>query len=550
MSINMVRNATNKTQFNRQPNAGYIAKSTLATLLIGALFGAVLATLLSPSSGSAEQKMAADDQPLYWVAPMDPNFRRDEPGKSPMGMDLIPVYPEDANASSEAGRIYIAPNVVNNLGVRTAGVTLKSMQTPITTLGYVQYDQDQMRHIHTRVDGWLEKLYVKAAGDPVKQGEPLYQLYSPQLVNAQEELVVALKRNNTLLIDAAKRRLKALHLSASFIERLVQTKQVQQSVTFYSPKSGVVAGLKVREGFYVNPANTLMSIAQIDQVWVEAEVFENDVAQVQPGLPVVMALDAFAGQKWHGVVDYVYPTLTEKTRTLRARLKFDNPDHKLKPNMFAQVTIMPKAKEAKLVVPREAVIRTGTQDRVVLAFDNGQFKSVAVTLGQVSADEVEIVSGVLVGDTVVTSAQFLIDSESSKTSDFLRMEAISEYQSARVSGVVNGIDATTRLINISRGPIEKWGRAAATMDFVLSPRLDMTQLQVGTSIEFTFEVQEELVIVDLELVELTPVASTEPLPSSEQSGNKKEGKEQGDLKQDDQKRGDNEQGHHPMSHKH
>lgn len=499
MPTHLLRNKSKTTQFKQQTNAGYINKGTLVTALIGAIVGAVLATLLLQASSSKEEQSVVADQPLYWVAPMDPNFRRDGPGKSPMGMDLIPVYQEDTNANAEQGRIYIAPNVVNNLGVRTAAVVRKSMQTPITTLGYVQYDQDQMRHIHTRVDGWLEKLYVKAAGDPVKQGEPLYKLYSPQLVNAQEELVVALKRNNTPLIEAAKHRLKALHLSEPFIERLVSTQKVQQSVTFYSPKSGVVAGLKVREGFYVNPANTLMSIAEINQVWVEAEVFENDVARVQPGLAVVMELDAFAGQQWQGVVDYVYPTLTEKTRTLRARLKFDNPDKKLKPNMFAQVTIMPKAKEARLVVPREAVIRTGTQDRVVLAFDNGEFKSVAVTLGQVSAEEVEIVSGLLQGDTVVTSAQFLIDSESSKTSDFTRMKAMSEYQSARVNGVVNGIDASNRVINISRGPIEKWGRAAATMDFVLAPRLDINQLMVGTIIEFTFEVQDELVIVELEL---------------------------------------------------
>ena len=173
-------------------------------------------------------------------------------------------------------------------------------------MGYVQYDEDKLIHIHPRVDGWIEKLYVKAEGDPVEKGQPLYSLYSPQLVNAQEELLIALKRNNGSLVTAAKDRLKALQLSAGLIKELEQTKKVQQTITFYSPQAGVVDGLKIREGFYVKPGDTLLSIGKLDQVWVEAEVFERDAALIKEGLPVSMTLDYLPGEDWTGVVDYVY----------------------------------------------------------------------------------------------------------------------------------------------------------------------------------------------------------------------------------------------------
>lgn len=483
----------------------------ILTLVAGVALGSVVTKFASPYFGGAEQSSGADaNKPLYWVAPMDDNYRRDKPGKSPMGMDLVPVYAEDASNNSEAGRIYIAPNVVNNLGVKTAKAEFKPLQTLISTVGYVQYDQDKMRHIHTRVDGWIEQLFVKAAGDPVEQGEPLYSLYSPQLVNAQEEFVIALKRNNKALINAAKQRLQALHLSERFIKQLENSKKVTQTVTFYSPKSGVVAGLKVREGFYVNPQNTLMSIAQIDQVWVEAEVFERDAARLKKGLEVAMQLDSYPGKTWQGTVDYIYPSLAEQTRTLRARLKFDNPKHYLKPNMFAQVSIFPEASSPTMVIPTDALIRTGDQDRVVLAFDNGEFKSVAVTVGQINATEAEILEGIIEQDSVVTSAQFLIDSESSKSSDFTRLDLISDYQSAQVTGTINSIDSDTRVMNISRSAIEKWNRPAATMDFIVSKRINLSKFNAGQEVEFTFEVRDELTVVAITPIAINHSASDHP----------------------------------------
>ncbi|AWB67874.1 efflux transporter periplasmic adaptor subunit [Saccharobesus litoralis] len=466
-------------------------KLTVIASLVGAVVGAGILSALQPASTSKTQTESTEKKPLYWVAPMDSNYRRDKPGKSPMGMDLIPVYEEASGDEFGPGAVKISPHVVNNLGVRTSQVELKSMHAEISTVGYVQYDEEQLIHIHPRVDGWVEKLYVKAAGNPVEKGQPLYTLYSPQLVNAQEELLIALSRNNKSLISAAKARLKALHLSGKFIEQLETSRKVQQSITFYSPQSGVVDGLKIREGFFVKPGNTLLSIAKLDQVWVEAEIFERDAALIKEEQPVSMTLDYLPRREWDGVVDYVYPTLNNKTRTLRVRLKFDNPDYQLKPNMFAQVTIHANRADSAILVPKEAVIRTGKQDRVVLALGDGQFKSIEVDIGRVDHDNIEILQGLNEDDVVVTSAQFLIDSESSKTSDFKRMTHDGVPNSVWMEGEVNSVMADHGMVNITHGPVQAWDWPQMTMDFNLSSGVDANALQAGQTLHFEVSKTED-----------------------------------------------------------
>ena len=404
-----------------------VSKIVLIAVL-AALGGATASyVLFGPGAvGRGADEVAGRDpasrQPLYWVAPMDPTYRRDGPGKSPMGMDLVPVF-DDANSEGGPGTIRISPEVVNNLGVRTAPAGFAALPTRIRTVGYVQYDEDRRIHIHPRVEGWVEKLYVKASGDPVEAGQPVYELYSPQLVNAQEEYLLALKRDNPRLVEAAGDRLRALQLSPDFIAQLRRDRTVRQTVTFYAPQNGVVDNLNIREGFFVMPGTTLMSIGVLEDVWVEAEVFERQSPLVKIGLPVTMSLDYLPGRQWQGRVDYVYPSLDDKNRTLRVRLRFANQDRTLKPNMFAQVEILADPVEGALVVPREAVIRTGNQDRVVLALGEGRFQSTVVELGRVGERHVEIRSGLEEGDSVVVSAQFLLDSESSKRADLMRMDA-------------------------------------------------------------------------------------------------------------------------------
>ncbi|TGD71520.1 efflux RND transporter periplasmic adaptor subunit [Mangrovimicrobium sediminis] len=393
----------------------------LLALVAGVLLGAGGVWLSSGSGGD----LAADNaerKPLYWVAPMDANYRRDKPGKSPMGMDLVPVYAEDA-AQESAGTVRISPDVVNNLGVRTAKVSTGRLRASLDTVGYVQYDEDLLIHIHPRVAGWIEVLNVKAAGDPVAKGAPLYTLYSPTLVNAQEELLLALKRNNPVLVEAAEDRLAALQVPPEVIGRLRKTGRVERAITLYAPRDGVVDNLAAREGMYVEPGMKIMSIGTLDHVWVIGELFERQAAQVQVGDAVTMRLDYLPGRDWRGSVDYIYPTLNPRTRTARVRVRFDNPDEFLRPGMFAQMSIATQQDAETLLVPREALVRTGTQSRVVLAREGGRFKSVAVEVGRIGAEQAQVLSGLEAGDRIVTSAQFLIDSESSKTSDFRRMGA-------------------------------------------------------------------------------------------------------------------------------
>ncbi len=394
----------------------------LTAIFILIFFSGFLSSFYFMSEESSKGSIVDEDAPLYWVAPMDDNYRRDKPGQSPMGMDLVPVF-KKGNAEISAGTVMISPEVVNNLGVRTSLVKKEVLSSKIKTVGYVNYDEDLLVHIHPRVEGWIEKLYVKASGNPVAKNQPLYELYSPSLVNAQEELVLALERKNSRLIRASEDRLKALQFPKKAISDLKRNRKVKQQTTFYSPQSGVIDNLNIREGFFVKPGTTIMSIGKLDNVWVDAEIFERQSAQVKAENPVTMTVAFLPGAKWLGKVDYVYPTLDPKTRTIKVRLKFENKDYLLKPNMFAEIEINSNAVQSSIVIPKEALIRTGNSERVVLALGDGRFKSIEVKVGRFSEKLVEVLSGLNVGERVVSSAQFLLDSESSKTSDFRRMNS-------------------------------------------------------------------------------------------------------------------------------
>lgn len=511
-------------------------KSTLIKgLLVGLLFGGLLAyglasLLLSDSSkhGNGESahsgvnthsdKSAHSDEtdnkaPLYWVAPMDDSYRRDKPGKSPMGMDLVPVYANDDATSAKSnertpGTVMIPPNVQHNIGVKVAPVTIGTLQQTVTAVGNVAYDEDSIVHIHPRVSGWVDRLFIKSQGEQVEKEQALYTLYSPELVSAQEEYVLALKRGDVRLIDGAAERLRTLGLSKSVIEALQKTRRVTQTVTFNAPQSGVVEALNIREGFYVQPGTTLMSIAQLDTVWVIAEVPEKYAQIIAPHNSAVVTLDEMdhgSDAKWESHVEYIYPSLSETTRTLKVRIPLNNNNHTLKPNMFAHVGIKPTQRKAALLVPRSAVIRTAEGAKVVLSDGDGNFKSVRVTLGQSDSTHFEVVEGLLPEDDVVVSAQFLIDSESSKSSDFKRMKA-PDHQ-ATTTGTIEAIElpADTKTndasnnakLVIARGPIEKWGRGPATMSFSVSKHIDLSQFKEGDNIMFTFVTGEEFTVIDM-----------------------------------------------------
>ena len=378
-------------------------------IAVALVLGLVIGRGLTPQSESLPGA-PAEREILYWVAPMDPNYRRDEPGKSPMGMDLVAVYADEA--TNKPGVISIDPTMVNNLGVRTAVAERGTLPRRIETVGYIGYDEDTLQHVHTRVEGWIERLAATATGDPVKKGQLLFELYSPTIVSAQQEYLSALSSNNEGLRGASRDRLRALGVSAREIARLDEERTVSQRIRIYADSDGVIAELGVREGMFVTPATEVMSIAQLDKVWVVAEVFERQSAWVAPGQGATVELDYLPGLSLQGTVDYVNPELDPKTRTLKVRLRFDNEGARLLPNMFARVVIDGTPVNNIVHVPRDAVVRGGTSSRVVVDLGDGVFESRRVLVGIESGERVAIRRGLEEGERVVVSAQFLIDSES------------------------------------------------------------------------------------------------------------------------------------------
>ncbi len=370
---------------------------------------------------------------LYWVAPMDPSYRRDEPGKSPMGMDLVPVYTEDVAA--KPGTITIDPVVVHNLGVETVNVKRTTLSRTFRTIGEITYDERSVSHIHTRVSGWVEKLYLDAPGDRVSRGDPILRIYSPELVTTQEEFLLALRRKKRFqenrvaqaveleeMVSQARERLLFFGISKKEVDKIARTGEYQPTILLRAPQSGVVTELGVREGMRVTPQKNLYTVADLSTVWVMAHIYAGQAEWVEPGNQVSLSLLFHPGRQWQGRVDYVYPYMETMTRTVKARLVFANKNGLLKPNMFATALIQADPKRDVLTVPEEAVIRTGKRTVVVTALGEGHFRPVEVITGIETSDRVEIKKGLATGQRVVTNSQFLIDAESDLQAGLQRMD--------------------------------------------------------------------------------------------------------------------------------
>ncbi len=369
----------------------------------------------------AEEK--TEPKIIFYRHPMNPEITADTPQKDSMGMDFIPVY-EDALTDSST--VTISPEVINNLGVRTSKVERQTLSRRIDTVGYVSPNESLIGHVHLRTEGWIENLTVNTVGDRVKKGQLLFTLYSPTLVNAQEEYIKALERKNERLIDASKQKLKSLGISPSQINALTKTHEVQRTISIFSHHDGVVTALMVREGMYVEPSTETISIVDLSNVWLQAEIFEQQASWIAVDQKAVATIISSTDRTWSGTVDYIYPVLDPITRTLKVRLKFDNPDEILKPNMFAHVNIYSSPRENILVAPREAIIRDGNSERVIIALGDGRFSQRQVQTGIESEGQVEIVDGLDEGESIVVSAQFLIDSEASLKASFQRMQSPTE----------------------------------------------------------------------------------------------------------------------------
>jgi len=389
----------------------------VAALAAGAFFGSTLDFGAGPGDTPAAD---AEREILYWVAPMDPNFRRDAPGKSPMGMDLVPVYADEVDA--RPGVVSIDPAVRNNMGVRTAPAERGSLPRLVETTAHVAYDEETVVHIHTRVDGWIERLEATAEGDVIRSGDLLFEMYSPTLVNAQQEYLTALGSGSSALRSASRDRLLSLGMPTDEIDRLDRERRVKQRVEVHAESDGVIAELGVREGMFVTPNTEVLAIAKLDTVWVFADVLERQADWVRPGQSAWIEFEAFPGLSFESRVDYVYPELDPVTRTLRVRIRLDNEAVRLRPNMFGRVRIAGRATGDVVHVPRDAVIRSGHGNRVVVDLGGGRFEAREVMLGIESGDRIAIRRGVRAGESVVVSAQFLIDSEAAVGSSLARLQ--------------------------------------------------------------------------------------------------------------------------------
>jgi hypothetical protein len=370
----------------------------------------------------------------YWHDPMIPGYRSDKPGKSPMGMEMIPVYEEEEDEERpEKPSMRIPPNMAQNIGLRTEPVREMDLAREIRTIGRLTYDERKLTFIHTKYEGWIEHLYVNFTGQEVQENDLLIDVYSPELVSTQEEMLLALKYHETVkdgpfpeisqgaqnLLDATRRRLELFDVPEHQIEELLRNKKISKTMHIHSPARGVVINRGVTHGMYVKPDMHLYTIADISNIWALADIFEYELPWVKVGQDTEMQLSYFPGKKFRGKITFIDPFLDPKTRTVKVRMEFANPQWKLKPDMYANVTLRSPIAGKSIAVPEEAVIHAGDKNIAIVQNRDGGFESREVAIGMHSGKHVQILSGLKPGETVVTSANFLFDAES-KLSEALK----------------------------------------------------------------------------------------------------------------------------------
>ncbi len=373
----------------------------------------------------AEDDSPKERKPLFYRNPMNPSITSPVPAQDEMGMDYIPVYADDKPASLP-GTVNINPVMVQDIGVRTQAAQRTTLSRSIRTSGRVTMDEERLLRLHPKYDGWVEQLFVNNTGDAVKKGDMLLSIYSPQLMASEEEYLLALDNAEKLkdspfddvrqgaqsLLTSSEQRLRLLDLPEHQIEQLKQTREVFKGVHIHSPMSGIVMSIGAREGQRVMPDSELYVIADLSRVWVMVDLYEDDLPWVREGDRASLQVAGIPGRTFSGKLTRIYPYLEAKTRTVKARLEFANPGLQLKPDMFGQVEVQAGRKFDALTVPSEAIVRSGTQNQVFVQRATGRFEPHTVTLGVTANGQTQILSGVQENEQVVTSSQFLIDSES------------------------------------------------------------------------------------------------------------------------------------------
>ncbi|MEX2953661.1 efflux RND transporter periplasmic adaptor subunit [Serratia fonticola] len=456
----------------------------LAALLGGAMGGYWFAgekTAAQPASGGAERQV------LYWYDPMVPGQRFDKPGKSPfMDMELVPRY---ADEQQDDGGVTISARQQQNLGVRTAAAQLRELNLQLDAYGSVATDERGVQVIAARANGLIDKLYVRASQQQVKKGQALAQLWIPDWSAAQQEYLAIRKLGDSALTSAARQRLALQFMPEAIIRQVERSGQPQTRITITAPESGFINKLDAREGMQVTATQGLFELASLDPVWMVIDYPQAQAGLLQVGDAVAASSASWPGERFTGEVSELLPNVDPLTRTFKARIVLKNPQQRLKPGMYLQVQLAQNAgAKPVLAIPQEALIGSGDRNRVLVAEGNGHFAPVDVVAGLAQDGWVEIKQGLQAGQQVVTSGQFLIDSEASMRSALPQMaaqEGVKEYQTL---GVVEAVDGGT--VTLSHDPVAELQWPAMTMDFTLPAGGLPTGIGIGSKVMFHFSVDE------------------------------------------------------------
>ncbi|MFZ1898959.1 MAG: efflux RND transporter periplasmic adaptor subunit, partial [Azonexus sp.] len=429
------------------------------------------------------------------------------------GMDYLPVYEgEDETGSG----FRISAEKIQKLGVKSAPAKLQVLDKTVRASGRIEVDESRTYTVTAKFEGYIERLYVNTSGQPVGRGQPLFEVYSPELVSAQREYAIAAQGVGQLseaggeaqgamkqLAESSLQRLKNWDISEEQVKTLAKSGETKRTLTFRSPVAGVVTEKKAVQGMRFMPGETLFQIADTSTVWVQADVFEQDIAAVNIGQKAKIRINAYPGEVFEGRIAYVYPTLKAETRTVSVRIELANPKGKLKPAMFADVDIPVAGATAVVTVPNSAVIDSGSRQVVIVQLADGRFEPRPVKLGQRGGDFVQVLDGVKEGELVVTAANFLIDAESNLKAALGGMQKAEAASPApvghRAEGTLNGIDLAAGTVTISHGPVPSLNWPSMKMDFVLANPALVAGIAPGTGvvIEFVERGQGEWVITSL-----------------------------------------------------
>lgn len=467
--------------------------SIVAALAAVAAAGTIGGYMAGKKSAQPQPRAAVQGERkvLYWQDPMVPGARFDKPGKSPyMDMELVPVY---ADEQRQDGGVRVAPGVQQNLGVRLAEVREGALAPSLRVAGNIAFDERQRVLVQARSAGFVERLHARAPLEAVRKGQPLLELYVPDWVAAQEEYL-AVRRMGEVpaaagLLDAARQRMRLAGMTEDQVRQVAASGKVQARVTVVAPASGVVSELSAREGMTVAAGAPLVAISGLGSVWLNAEVPEGAAAQVRPGTLVTASAPAYPGETFQGQVEALLPQVDPATRTLVARITLANRGDRLSPGMFASVDVAAGAGRQALLVPSEAVIRTGRRSLAIVAHD-GRFTPVEVAAGREVNGATEILSGLKAGQKVVASGQFLIDSEASLRGAVRRMEEGAHEPAPPAPAVHQASGKVEKIapdeIVISHGPVASLDWGPMTMGFAPPAAGLPPGLRVGDAVSFGF----------------------------------------------------------------